>query len=76
MTLADIQDGTKVKAALEKLPSISFEVQVDVETPGGPVVVLVITSAAPQGKALFAKAGVCVFFYSIAVRIWNLWLPL
>ncbi|RUS86318.1 hypothetical protein EGW08_005903, partial [Elysia chlorotica] len=49
MTLTTMIDASKVKAELEKLPSITFEVQVEIEAPGNDVS-LVITSAAPQGS--------------------------
>ena len=43
-------DASVVKAELEKLPSITFDVQVDIEQPGSSGAALVITSAAPQGN--------------------------
>ena len=50
MTLATMVDASVVKAELEKLPSITFDVQVDIEQPGSSGAALVITSAAPQGN--------------------------
>ncbi|KAK3716577.1 hypothetical protein RRG08_039372 [Elysia crispata] len=50
MTLATMVDASVVKAELQKLPSITFDVQVDIEQPGSSGAALVITSAAPQGS--------------------------
>ncbi|GFN92114.1 fibrocystin-l, partial [Plakobranchus ocellatus] len=49
MTLTSMTDAAEVKAELEKLPSITFEVQVDIQQPATGVT-LVITSSAPEGS--------------------------